>query len=228
METTLHRELKTIYAGAEAATEVRLGRYRIDVVAHGRLIEIQHGHLAAIRRKVAALLETHKVTVVKPIVIRKHIVVRKRRGGPIARGRLSPKRGCLLDAFHDLVHFTRVFPHERLRIELIGVEIEEIRFPGHGRRRRWRRGDYQIEDQRLLAIEQRHALVEAVDLRGLLPTQPSAPFHTGELADVLSVARWVAQRIAFCLRECGAAKVIGKSRGALVYQWATPPGRLAA
>ena len=32
METSLHRDLKAIYAGEHARTEVRFGRYRIDVV----------------------------------------------------------------------------------------------------------------------------------------------------------------------------------------------------
>ena len=45
----------------------------------------------------------------------------------------------MLDLFEELVHFTRVFPHPRLTLEVVLVEIEEWRYPGHGRRRRWRR-----------------------------------------------------------------------------------------
>ena len=40
------------------------------------------------------------------------------------------------DLFDDLVHFTRVFPHRRLTLEVPLVDIEEWRYPGHGRRRR--------------------------------------------------------------------------------------------
>ena len=43
-----------------------------------------------------------------------------------------------LDLFDDLVHFTRAFPHPRVAIEAPLVEVEELRCPGHGRRR-WRR-----------------------------------------------------------------------------------------
>ncbi|HEX5102455.1 MAG TPA: hypothetical protein VFV87_01505, partial [Pirellulaceae bacterium] len=61
METTLHRQLKALYAGPEARTEERLEGYRIDAVRsipggglRGRqLVEIQHGSLAAIRDKIA-------------------------------------------------------------------------------------------------------------------------------------------------------------------------------
>ncbi len=56
MESSLHRELKRIYAGEAARTEVRLGRYIIDAVICDEqgcdiLIEVQHGPLTAIRDK---------------------------------------------------------------------------------------------------------------------------------------------------------------------------------
>ena len=76
METSLHRQLKQIYAddGVDAEIEKPLGNYRIDVVRDGELIEIQHGSLAAIRSKIAALLKKHRVRVVKPIVSRKRLI----------------------------------------------------------------------------------------------------------------------------------------------------------
>ena len=40
METSLHRQLKAVYAPA-AAREVRVDGYRIDAVVDGELIEIQ-------------------------------------------------------------------------------------------------------------------------------------------------------------------------------------------
>ena len=49
METSLHRDLKALYARDDAQFEVSLGNFRIDAVSGGRLVEIQHGSLAAIR-----------------------------------------------------------------------------------------------------------------------------------------------------------------------------------
>ena len=69
METTLHRELKLHYAADPSQTEVRLGRFRIDAIADGELIEVQHGSLAAIRDKVRRLSADHALRVVKPIVV---------------------------------------------------------------------------------------------------------------------------------------------------------------
>jgi hypothetical protein len=218
METTLHRQLKEHYATDGALIEQRLGRYRIDVMQPNRLVEIQLGSLTAIRDKVAALLRKHRVLVVKPLVARKHIVKRRRRGGKIVSRRRSPKQGVLLDVFEELVHFTRVFPHRRLTLEVLLVEIEEWRYPGHGRRRWRRENDHQVEDQRLLDVLSIHSFHTATDLCRLLPPALPQPFHTAHIAEGLDVQRWVAQRMAYCLRQTGAIQPIGKLRGAWLYE----------
>jgi hypothetical protein len=218
METTLHRQLKERYIVDGAIVEQRVGRYRIDVARPNQLVEIQLASLTAIRDKIAALVKEHRVLLVKPIIARKTLVKLSRAGGRVIERRQSPKRGQLLDVFDELVHFTRVFPHRRLVLEVLLVEIEEWRYPGHGRRR-WRRpGDHQVEDQRLVSVLEIHQFRSAGDLCRLLPPQLPRPFHTGQLADGLGVQRWVAQRMAYCLREMGAVKMVGKQRGAWLYE----------
>jgi hypothetical protein len=225
METSLHRQLKELYATDGAPVEQRVGRYRIDVVRPGQLVEIQLASLSAIRDKVAALVNEHHLLLVKPIIARKHLIKCKRAGGQVVSRRLSPKQGVLLDVFEELVHFTRVFPHRRLTLEVVLVEIEEWRYPGHGRRR-WRRdNDHQVEDQRLVAVHGTHQFRKAADLCRLLPPALPQPFHTGHLAQGLDVQRWIAQRMAYCLRETGAIKPVGKLRGAWLYK---QPRRKAA
>lgn len=225
METTLHRQLKDRYATPGAAIEQKLGRYRIDVVQRDRLVEIQVASLSAIRDKIAVLLKKHRVLVVKPLVVRKHLVKLRRAGGKVVSRRLSPKRQTLLDIFDELVHFTRVFPHRRLTLEVPLIEIEEWRYPGHGRRRRWRDNDHQVEDQKLLDVVEVHKFRHASDLCRLLPPALPRPFHTGHLAEGLGVERWIAQRMAYCLRETGAVQSVGKLRGAWLYE---QPARRAA
>jgi hypothetical protein len=220
METSLHRDLKRLYAGDDARLEVRVGRYRIDAVCGQRLVEIQHGSLAAIRDKIRRLLVEHEVTVVKPIVARKLIVRRDAKGGEVVSRRSSPKRGGLLDVFHELVHFTRAFPHPRLALEVPLIEIEEWRYPGHGRRRRWRSGDCVVEDQKLITVRETHRLATAADLVRLISCPLPPTFHTGHLAEGLGVPRWIAQRIAYCLRQMGAVGEVGKAGNARLYQLA--------
>lgn len=218
METSLHRQLKDIYAGEAGETETTLGQYRIDAVRDDLLIEIQHGGLAAIRDKIRALLKKREVLVVKPIVARKLIVKQDKKAGKVVSRRKSPKQGVLLDLFHELVHFTNVFPHKRLTLEVPLVEIEEHRYPGHGRRRRWRKNDFVVEDQSLLEIQEVHTFETIHDLLKLMPAGLPKPFDTGQLAAGLEVDRWVAQRIAYCLRKTGAARQVGKRGNALLYE----------
>jgi len=217
METSLHRQLKRMYAGADEQVEVRLAGYRIDAVADGELVEIQHGSLAAIRDKIARLLEGHRVRIVKPIVASKVLVRCESRGGAELGRRQSPKRGAVRDLFHELVYFTRVFPHRRLTLEAVLVDVEERRYPGHGRRRRWRATDHQVEDQCLVAVREVHRFRTAKDLLRLLPDDLPAPFHTGHLAAQMGISRVFAQRIAYCLRKMGALQPAGKQGNAHLY-----------
>lgn len=218
METSLHRQLKAVYAESAEQTEVRLGRFRIDVVRGEELIEIQHGSLAAIRDKIKSLLLAHRVRVVKPIVLSKQLVKRTGPGRRIVDRRMSPKRGTIWELFHDLVYFSRVFPHPNLVLEVPLVDVEEWRFPGHGRRRWRRQRDHQIEDQRLIQITAIYCFQTAHDLARLLPRDLPAPFHTQHLAQSLQIAPWFAQRVAYSLRETGAIRGVGKNGNRLLYE----------
>src|SRR5208283_1034774 len=220
METSLHRELKLLYAGRNAQYEVSLAGYRIDAINRGRLIEIQHGSLGAIRDKIRDLLESYRVTIVKPIIATKLLVKTASRGGEVLNRRLSSKRGQILDLFDEMVHFTNVFPHRGLTLEVLLVEVEEWRYPGHGRRRRWRESDHEVEDQRLVAIHGTHRLRTAADLTRLVRCPLPSPFHTAHMAESLGVRRWSAQRIVYCLRRMGSLRLVGKEHNSRLYQFA--------
>ena len=222
METSLHRQLKLLYAAKEGetsdATEVRFGAYRIDALVGDELIEIQHGSLAAIRDKVRKLLEIRAVRVVKPIVARKLLIHLAEKGGEETSRRKSPKRGVLRDAFAELVYFRRVFPHPRLTVELLLVDVEEYRFPGHGKRRRRRERDFQVEDRRLVAVHESYHLRTAHDLVRLVGVELPKEFDTADLARAAEIPAWEARRIAYCWREMGAAEVKGKRGNRIVYR----------
>jgi hypothetical protein len=216
-ETSLHKQLKSLYAGEGAQTEVVVGGYRIDAIADDLLIEVQHGSLAAIRDKIGVLLREHRVLVVKPIVHSKKLVKLSRKGGRIVERRRSPKRGQLTSIFEELVFFTGVFPHDNLTLEVAMVDVEEWRYPGHGRRRRKRERDHQVADLRLLELRESSRFEKASDLLGLLPDGLPQPFHTGQLAEAMDISRWSAQQVAYCLRKTGAASTVGKQGNAWLY-----------
>ena len=109
------------------------------------------------------------------------------------------------------------FLTKRLMLEVPLVEVEEWRYPGHGRRRRWRRGDFQIEDQKLVRVVDTFRFKKRADLRRLLPAKLPATFHTGHVAEGLEIERPRAQRMAYCLREMSAIRVVGKEGNAILY-----------
>jgi hypothetical protein len=215
MEMSLHRSLKERYAtGGDRRPEVPIRGFRIDAVDDaGRLVEVQSGPLGPLRGKLRRLLPDHRVRIVKPVILRRRVVRRDRPDGPDVSARSSPKRGALHDVFDDLIGVVRVFPHANLDIEVLGVAIDEVRMP------RRRRPGYVIADRRLDTICASALLARAEDLWTLLPDDCDgrAPFTTFDLAERLGRPLWFAQRVAYCLRLTGAARVAGKSGHHVVY-----------
>ena len=215
MESTLHRQLKQLYGGPAEDLEVWVDGFRIDAVVKGRLIEIQQASLAALRDKVRSLLERHRVVVVKPLASRKYLIRRDRAGGDIVSARFSPTRETVFHLFEDLVHFVGVFPHPRLTLEVVLTEQEEHRISRA--RRRFRGPDFRVEDRRLVDVVSTRRLRTAADLRSLLPPTLLAQFTTSDLAREADIPRWLAQKMAYCLRKTGAIETLGKQSRSWLY-----------
>ena len=221
METSLHRQLKALYAPEAERQEIVLDGYRIDAVDEGELIEIQQGSLGAIRAKVKRLLERHRVRVVKPLAARTLLIRRDRKTGKDISRRYSPRHDSFATLFLDFVHFGDVFPHPRLTLEVVLVEQEEIRVPV---RRRWFRAkDYRTQDRRLIAIQDRRILRTTADLLALLPCAPwhittDGLFTTADLSTACGVQRWLAQKMAYCLRKVGVFVLEGKRGNSWLYR----------
>jgi hypothetical protein len=215
METSLHRSLKERYSGGEDhRREVRVEGYRVDAIDDtGCLVEIQSGALGPLRGKLRRLLPEHRLRIVKPVVLRWRIIRRTRSDGPVLSSRCSPKRGALIDVFDDLVGVARIFPHTNLEIEVLGISVDEVRVAC----RRW--PGYKVIDRCLGEVQRLTTLAEAVDLWSLLPADcvGRKPFTTHELAQWLARPLSFAQRVAYCLRHAGAARVEGKSGNRLIY-----------
>lgn len=223
METTLHRQLKALYAGPTADCEVRIDGYRIDAVVAGQLIEIQQASLSALRTKLKTLLDKHRVLVVKPLAANKLIVHRDPKTLAVRSQRRSPQHESVWDLFLDLVHFRDLFPHPKLTLEVVLVDIDEYRHERPSRRRS--RRTVRVQDRILRSIGDRHRFRTAADFLKLLPPTLGSEFTTAELAEALSLPRWWAQKIAYCLRNMQAVETIGKRRHSWLYAL---PARRAA
>jgi hypothetical protein len=127
--------------------------------------------------------------------------------------RLSPKRGAVCDVFDDLIGLAAVFPHPNLRIDVLEVEIDEVRVL----RRRW--PGYAVADRRLRRVAGSVTLRKPGDLWRLFPAaEPlDGPFTTSDLAARLNRPLEFAQRVAYCLRLAGAVETVGKSGNRRVY-----------
>jgi hypothetical protein len=217
METSLHRQLKERYGPvAGGRLEVAIGGFRIDAVAaDGALVEVQSGPLGPLQTKLRRLLPGHRVLVIKPVVIRRRLIRRARPSGSDLSVRLSPRKGALVDVFDDLVGLAPLLPHPNLTLDVLAVEIDEIRLA----QKRSRRG-YVVLDRRLKAVVATVPLYQGCDLWALLPGVLPGPFTTGDLAAHLRRPLPFAQRVAYCLRTAGAVSIVGKWGNRRIY--ATP------
>ena len=221
METSLHRELKHLYAASPDSVEVAESRYRIDAIdAKGRLVEIQHAGLGALRRKITQLLDAdHQIRIIKPWIELKTIETYDQSSGELLRRRKSPKKQRPIQFFGELIHFTSVFPRPGLSIEILSVECIEKRIdtPKRGRRKQYKSID--------ISLARPPSMDEAIVLRTVkdlwkLMGKPKLPrlFDTQQLAESIGEPRWLAQQIAYVMKNCGATKSHSKRGNAIVYR----------
>jgi hypothetical protein len=213
VETSLHRELKERYGpGSGGRQEVALRGYRIDAVSgDGVLVEVQSGALGPLKGKLERLLTESTVRVIKPVVVARRVVRRAKHDGPDLSARFSPKRGDVVDVFDDLIGLARVFPHSNLRIDVLAVEVDEVRVT------RRRKPGYAVADRLLREVVGCVSLREAGDLWRLMPDGLDGPFTTRDLAGRMGRRLDFAQRVAYCLRLTGAVEAVGKTGNQRIY-----------
>lgn len=214
-EKALHASLKQWYAGPEDRFEVKVGGFVIDIVRAGLLIEIQTGSFAAIKSKLAKLVQSHQVRLIYPIVQEKWIVRRATEDRERIVRRKSPKRGRLEDLFWELVSIPHLLPNRNFSLEVLMIREEEAR-RFEGKRQRRRRG-WRIEERRLLEVVDRRLFQDMEDWRALLP-EGLESFTTADLATAMDTGAVLAQKMAYCLRHAGVIELIGRRGRANLYR----------
>lgn len=215
-EGSLHAALKARYAAAipGATVEAAVDGFVIDVVGPDELVEIQTASFASASRKLARLVEAHRVVLVHPIPVEKWLVRIDEDGVVLRRGR-SPRRGQPLDLFEELVHVPALLIATGFRIEVVLTVEEEIRGPiPPGTRRRYPR-DWQRLDRRLVDVVATIRVDTPEDLLALLPAGLPEPFTTADIVAASRRSSRLAQRAAYCLERSGVAERTGR-RGRFV------------
>jgi hypothetical protein len=213
----LHASLKRWYALPGDRIEVPVDGYVIDLVRPGVLIEIQTRGLSSARHKVAALLEGgHRLRIVLPIAVDLWIVRVDENGAVLGRRR-SPRHGRPGDVFAELVSIARLLPSPALEIDVVLVEVDELRV--HAPDGPWRRKGWTVLERRLVEVLGTVPIRELGDLASLVPADLPDPFTTADLARGLRCPRRLAQQAAYCLRVAEVIDVAGKQRHAVAYRF---------
>ncbi len=213
-ERSLHRALKERYAVDGSETERVVDGFVTDVVAGGRIIEIQTGSFGPLRNKLTRLLDAHPVTLVHPIAKDRYLV-RAVDPALAPTRRRSPKHGSVFHVFSALVGIPALLAHPNLTLEVVMTVEEEVRVPRE--RPRWRRRWTRI-DRRLVDVVETHAIASMADLFAMVDANLPDTFTTNDIAAAMQSSRGLAQQAAYCFREGGVIEICGKDGNALVYR----------
>jgi hypothetical protein len=225
-EKSLHAALKQWYARPDDLIEVSVDGFTVDIVRDDLLIEIQTRNLSAIKRKLTTLVEQHPVRLVYPIAQEKWIVRQSKNGRRVLGRRKSPKRGTVELVFEELVSIPQLLAHSNLSLDVLLIQEEEVRrYDGthnpQGAFGSWRRKGWVTHERRLLQVVGQRLFETPKDMLALIPTTLPEPFTTTDLAEATGQPLWLAQKMAYCLREMGAIAVMGKRGRGILYVRAT-------
>jgi len=215
-EKSLHAALKQWYAQPGDQLEAKVDGFVADIVRGDLLIEIQTRNLAAIRRKLHALLEHHPVCLVYPIAQEKWIVRKTGSGKKILGRRKSPKVGRLADLFEELVSIPELINHPNLTLEIALIQEEEIRHAdGHGS---WRRRGQSVHDRRLIQVLETVTFATKEDFLRFLPNGLKQPFSNQSLKERSGGSIHTVRQTTYCLKKMGVIQQVGKIRNQLLFR----------
>ncbi|MFX1379681.1 MAG: hypothetical protein ACFFA4_11390 [Promethearchaeota archaeon] len=216
-ETTLHKDLKWLYSESNDQIERKVGKYIVDIVRDDLLIEIQTTNFSKIRNKLGILLENYKVKLVHPIIQDNWIINLDTQLNKNIRRRLSPVHCSYIDIFEELVRIPKMISHPNFTIEIILVQIEEIREKSD--RESWRRKSWRIYDKKLLKVIESKKFNNPIDFLYFIPKNIDIPFTNNELAKLIKRPLSLAQKLSYCLRKMEVLKTIGKNGNTLIFDF---------
>ena len=213
-EHTLHSAIKQWYSLPGDMHEVNIGGFVVDVVQGSLLVEIQTKNFSAAKRKLQRLVGDHKVRLVYPIAKQKWIVRVAQSGESLSR-RKSPKKGRLVDLFHELVRLPDLIEHRNFSLEVLMIEEEEVRCnDGRGS---WRRRGVSIKDRKLISVTERVLFKDEKDFLRFLPGELPDPFTNKDLSANVAVSVNLARKITYCLKKMGTIAEVGKRGRELLF-----------
>ncbi len=214
-EGHLHASLKERYVEPGDQVEVDVDGYVVDILRGDLIIEVQTANFSAIARKMRDLVSRHQVRLVHPIPRDLWIVkLPQKKGGDVSR-RKSPKHPNVVDVLAELVSFPELITHKNFQLDVVLTQEEELRI--FDRRKRWRRRGWVTVERRLLEVSETVSLQSDADFMALIPAGLPEEFLTSDIANAIGRPRYLAQKVAYCLRNCGLIEQVGYEGNAIVY-----------
>ena len=125
-EHRLHNALKYYVQPDKEFHEVKVEGFVCDAVCEEGVWEIQTRSFQKLRKKLAKLLLSHKVTIIYPVVTEKRILVTYEESGE-CNIRKSPKKATVYNAFSELYDIREHILNENLSLRVIFVTCDDHR-----------------------------------------------------------------------------------------------------
>jgi len=215
-EKSLHADLKEWYARPGDNFEVKVDGYVIDIIRSELLIEIQTSNFSALKKKLTKLIQQNHLRLVYPIAQEKWIVKLPQEVGGETKRRKSPKRGSYADLFRELVRFPQLVLRPNFSMDVLLIQEEEVRrFEGT---RGWRRRGWVTDERYLLEIVDWKRFEKPADYASFIPGDLPDHFTTKDLAECTGQPRWLAQKMAYCLRKMDLINPVGNRTRSILYE----------
>ncbi|MFQ5964220.1 MAG: hypothetical protein ACE5KZ_08060 [Candidatus Scalinduaceae bacterium] len=214
-EKSLHSALKEWYTRPNDRLEVSVDGFHVDIVRGDLLVEIQVQNFTAMKRKIARLTSHRPVRLVHPITLEKWLVKLAQDGYSHLSRRKSPKRGAIEYLFEELVSFPKMLLNPNFSLEVLFIQEEEVR--RYDSTRCWRRKNWVIHERRLLRVMGQRIFKTTSDIANIIPKALTEPFTTSDLAHAIRKPAWLAQKMAYCMRNMNIISPVGKRRNAILY-----------
>ena len=223
-ETSLHRELKEIYAQKhQGNTEIEIENYICDIVCsdeNSTIIEIQTSNLSKLTKKIEKLTKFHKVKLIYPLATTTYLQ-RQDESGKILSKRKSPKKKNIYSIFGELFSLYKLFDNKNFSLTILFCEIciEKIIFDNPvqtpNKSRRFRK-NWLIKDKKLISINNEVVLKNKKDLQDLIPKEIPEYFSSKELKN--TEIKNEANKMIWVLRKANLIEQVEKKGNLIIYK----------
>lgn len=218
-EKTVHKVLKYFCEPDETFHEIPLGEYIADIKKDNKIIEIQTAGFGAIKKRLDFFLQSNEVTVVYPIVGKKHLVWVDPETGENAPPVKSPAKGNALHILPELLRLGDLFGNGALTIKCALLEVTEYKLLdgwGNG----GKRGAHRL-DRVPSGLTDIVSVSNSDDVRRLLCFKSGERFSSKELAKACGFSHKSTRRVSLSLRFLKNIKIIepdSKKGNAIIYR----------